>query len=48
MDKLPMTIHSGLGAELGTWGIECFTDLSIRHEALTAQARPVGPITPEE
>lgn len=40
--------HSGVGAELGTWGIECFTDLSIRHEALTAQARPVGLITPEE
>jgi acyl-CoA reductase-like NAD-dependent aldehyde dehydrogenase len=40
--------HSGVGAELGTWGLECFTDLSIRHEALAATARPVGLIAAEE
>jgi acyl-CoA reductase-like NAD-dependent aldehyde dehydrogenase len=37
--------HSGVGAELGTWGLECFTDLSIRHDALAVQARPTGMIT---
>ena len=37
--------HSGVGAELGTWGLECFTDLSIRHDALAVQARSVGLIT---
>ena len=40
--------HSGVGAELGTWGLECFTDLSIRHDALTGQARSVGLITAGE
>jgi acyl-CoA reductase-like NAD-dependent aldehyde dehydrogenase len=40
--------HSGVGAELGTWGLECFTDLSIRHDALAVQARSVGLITTGE
>jgi acyl-CoA reductase-like NAD-dependent aldehyde dehydrogenase len=34
--------QSGLGAELGTWGLESFTDLSIRHDVPAASARPVG------
>ena len=34
--------HSGIGAELGTWGLESFTDLSVRHDAPTVSARPVG------
>jgi acyl-CoA reductase-like NAD-dependent aldehyde dehydrogenase len=40
--------HSGVGAELGTWGLESFTDLSVRHDAPAVSARPVGLITREE
>jgi acyl-CoA reductase-like NAD-dependent aldehyde dehydrogenase len=40
--------HSGVGAELGTWGLELFTDLSVRHDAPAISARPVGVITHEE
>jgi acyl-CoA reductase-like NAD-dependent aldehyde dehydrogenase len=40
--------HSGLGAELGTWGVESFTDLSVRHDAVAVSARPVGLITDKE
>jgi acyl-CoA reductase-like NAD-dependent aldehyde dehydrogenase len=40
--------HSGVGAELGTWGLESFTDLSVRHDALATKPRPVGLITTGE
>jgi acyl-CoA reductase-like NAD-dependent aldehyde dehydrogenase len=40
--------HSGLGAELGTWGLEHFTDLSVQHDAVSVNARPVGLVLADE
>jgi len=37
--------QSGLGAELGTWGLESFTELSVAHDVRTVTARPVGLVT---
>ena len=37
--------QSGVGAELGVWGLESFTDLSIQHDALAVTARRVGLVT---
>jgi hypothetical protein len=34
-----------VGAELGVWGLESFTDLSIQHDALAVTARRVGLVT---
>ncbi|WP_326635264.1 aldehyde dehydrogenase family protein [Streptosporangium sp. NBC_01755] len=34
--------QSGLGAELGAWGMESFTELSVQHDVGGPSARPVG------
>jgi acyl-CoA reductase-like NAD-dependent aldehyde dehydrogenase len=34
--------HSGLGAELGHWGLEQFSELSVQHDAASLQLKPVG------
>ncbi|BCO60182.1 aldehyde dehydrogenase family protein [Mycobacterium intracellulare] len=39
---------SGMGAELGSWGLECFTDLTVRHAAPATTARRVGMIIDKE
>lgn len=38
--------QSGLGAELGSWGLNQLTDLSIQHDVTVSSARPFGMVLP--